>query len=83
MPRVIEYAKDFGYTLPEADEACMVKVQHGDLNDERIEQIIFLADDALGFLNRRALRDPRISFGWHEGELYLWPMTWWRRKLAG
>ena len=83
MPRVIDLAMNYGYVVPEDDRVDIAQVEQGDNDEDLIEHVIFIADSAVKFLNKTVIRDPRIAFGWHEGDLYLWPMTWWRNKLAG
>jgi hypothetical protein len=77
--RMIEVAKEFGFTTTKADDQqiAIVKMGEGDPLISAIEYVDELADRAQSWLNEHIAPED-TSFDWFEGGFYLWPNEQWK-----
>jgi hypothetical protein len=70
--RVIEIAEEHGMTLTEQQRSVVNDADR----DGVYEEIVGLADEAEEWLNEQ-IAPEGWSFGWHDGELFLWSDADW------
>ena len=83
--RVIEIARDFGWDDAEAIDlatrhlASMGPSTAEGLGEDEFETYVSASDDAETWLNEHAAPDG-YSFGWHDGEFFLWSEADWSEE---
>lgn len=79
---MIERATEFGFTNPELEDIAarhLASIGPSDapgITDDEHEILSGASDEAENWLNENAAPDG-YSFGWWEGEFYLWPTETW------
>lgn len=71
--RLIEIAHNFGY---EKDGAMCQEYLYGDASSLKCEFIVEASDDAEAWMNAN-VAPTGFSFGWHDGEWFLWSDEEW------
>lgn len=73
--RLIEIAHNFGY---EKDGAMCQEYLYGDASSLKCEFIVEAADEAEAWMNAN-VAPAGFSFGWHDGEWFLWSDESWEK----
>lgn len=81
VARMIEIAADLGYQDSAVDIAARHLASMGpsdspDITDEQYEDMLWAADEVEYWLNENVAPEG-FSFGWYEGEFFLWPDESW------
>lgn len=84
MARLIEIAGEYGYNHPsDNSDAASVLASMGpsehEATDIEWEQVLEAADDAEAWLNENVAPEG-YSFGWYDGEFYLWSDEEWEME---
>jgi len=78
-PRLIQWAVSEGFPAPPglaAAAAAWLSEGSWDLSTDQVDQVLDAQDSALDWLTEN-LAPPHYSFGWYEGEVFLWPEALW------
>lgn len=87
LTRLIEIASnEYGFVISDDDAVALDVYRNGgdefELDEElhyASEWVMDLSDDAEQWLNDTVAR-PGYSFGWHSGEFFYQPISWWAEE---
>lgn len=86
ITRLIEIANGHGFPLSPEDETAVETYNAGDFDFESDGQVydaadwvVQVGDDAEAWLNENVAPEG-FSFGWHDGEFFLWSTADWEEE---
>lgn len=77
QPLVVRIAIGRGMEVSEADLSVLSRYECGDHELDAMETVSDLVDDAEAWLNEHVAAEG-YSFGWHDGEFFLWADADWQ-----